>query len=159
MHSIFKKLYLFKIINYLYSSSKYSYLIKYAASIGIGLKVYGDITFYNEELLSIGDNVHLNQDVILNARGWISLWDNVVLSAWAQLHSTWLDSATLHERKHINDAITIEEGVWVCANSVIVWPASIGKWSIIAAHSFVKWVVPAFELRWGIPAKKIKNLR
>lgn len=159
MHSILKKLFFFKFFDYLYRSSKVRYLQKYAAHIGKNLKVYGDITFYNEELLSLGDDVHLNQDVILNARGGITLWNKVVLSAGSQLHSTGLGTSSMDQRLHVNDSITIEAGAWVCANSVIVGPTTIGKWSIIAAHSFVKWIVPAAELWWGIPAKKIKDLR
>ena len=53
--------------------------------------------------------------------------------------------------------ITVGEGCWVGANSVITAGVTIGKYCVIAAGSIVTKDVPAYSIAAGSPAKVIKQ--
>ena len=52
-------------------------------------------------------------------------------------------------------AITIEDDVWIGVESVILKGVTIGRGAIVAAGSVVTKSVGAYEIWGGIPAKKI----
>lgn len=49
--------------------------------------------------------------------------------------------------------ITIHEGVWIASRAMILGPAEIGKFAVIAAGSVVRGNVPDYALVAGNPAK------
>ena len=53
-------------------------------------------------------------------------------------------------------AITIEEDVWIGTEAVILKGVTIGRGAIIAAGSVVTKSVGAFEIWGGVPAKKVR---
>ncbi len=69
-------------------------------------------------------------------------------------------SIDVEERRKLPNSapILIEENVWVGMNSLILKGVTIGKNSIVAAHSVVTKHVPENVLVAGNPAKIIKNL-
>lgn len=55
----------------------------------------------------------------------------------------------------INNTLTIEEDVWVGANSTLLYKANIGRGAVIAANSVVTKKIPPYAVVSGIPAKII----
>jgi acetyltransferase-like isoleucine patch superfamily enzyme len=53
--------------------------------------------------------------------------------------------------------ITIEDDVWIGANSTILAGVTIGRHSIVAAGSVVTRSIPAYSLCAGAPAKVVKS--
>lgn len=53
----------------------------------------------------------------------------------------------------VNSSLTIEEDVWIGANSTILYKANIGRGAVIAANSVVTKEVPPYAIVSGIPAK------
>lgn len=55
------------------------------------------------------------------------------------------------------DETHIEDDVWIGHSSIIMSGVTIGRGSIIAAHSVVTKDVPPYSIYGGVPAKKIKD--
>lgn len=86
----------------------------------------------------------------------VILAQNVVLSG---LNHSYEDISTpIHLQGVVTKKITIEDGVWIAANSIIMAGVNIGKNSVIAGGSVVTKDVPPFTVVAGNPAKTIKIL-
>lgn len=54
--------------------------------------------------------------------------------------------------------ITIKRWVWIGAGATILWPCIIGEHSVVAAGAIVKQDIPPYEIWWGVPARKLKEI-
>ncbi len=62
-----------------------------------------------------------------------------------------------YDKRYIWWDIIIEDGVWIWAHCIILPGVTIWKWAVIAAGSVVSKDVPAYEVWWWNPAKKISE--
>lgn len=89
----------------------------------------------------IGDHVNLAQNVTVTG-----------------LNHNYLDTEKRIDEQGIStEPVTIEEDVWVGANSVILPGVTLGKHSVVAAGSIVSHSVPPYSVCAGCPAKVIKT--
>jgi acetyltransferase-like isoleucine patch superfamily enzyme/glycosyltransferase involved in cell wall biosynthesis len=100
--------------------------------VGLGCTVIGPVT--------IGSNIMFAQNIVISGLN----------------HSYQDISIPISEQKQTTSMITIEDEVWIGANSVIVAGVRIGKHSVIAAGSVVTKDVPAYSIVGGNPAKILK---
>lgn len=63
----------------------------------------------------------------------------------------------MSKQKNTEDAVVIEDDVWIAANCTISKGVRIGRGSIIAANSFVNKNVPDYSIFGGVPAKFISS--
>ena len=119
---------------------------------------------YYKSRLKLGEKVHINDCVFINAVGGVTIGDYSVLSHGVTIVSTGLDTTRWigrieDEDNHINKPIIIGDNVWVGANVTICAGVNIAKDSIIAAGAVVNknLDVPG-ALYAGVPAKLIKRL-
>lgn len=119
---------------------------------------------YFKKRLTLGNRVHINDNVFINAVGNITIGDFSVLSHGVSLIST-MNNVEMWSRRindeeiHINKPIIIGENVWLCANVTVCCGVSIAKDSIVGAGSVVtKSLLEEGCLYAGIPAKKIRKL-
>lgn len=101
--------------------------------IGIGNVVIGPVT--------IGNNVMLAQNIVIS--GLNHGYEDITIPP--------------SEQKTITKPITIDDNVWIGANSVITAGVSIGKHCIIGAGSVVTKNIPDYSVAVGNPAKIIKQ--
>ena len=100
--------------------------------IGIGCTVIGPVT--------IGNDIMLAQNIVVSGLN----------------HSYQDITRPISLQKQTTSMITIEDEVWIGANSVIVAGVRIGKHSVIAAGSVVTKDVPPYSVVGGNPAKILK---
>lgn len=91
--------------------------------------------------ISIGDNVNLGQNIVLS--GLNHNYKDVTESIAAQGISKGL--------------ITIEDDVWIGANTVVVAGITIGTHSCVGAGSVVTKDIPSYSVAAGNPARVIKK--
>lgn len=60
--------------------------------------------------------------------------------------------------KYGND-IKIGKGVWICSNSVIIGPCTIGDNAVVTAGAIVITNIPSNCIYGGVPAKLIKKIK
>ncbi|GAB1358479.1 acyltransferase [Porphyromonadaceae bacterium] len=101
--------------------------------IGLGSTLIGPV--------QIGDNVLLAQNVVVS--GMNHSYEDIDIPIANQGYST--------------DMVTVEEDVWIGANSVITSGVSIGTHSIVAGGSVVVKSVPPYCVVAGNPARVIKR--
>jgi len=54
--------------------------------------------------------------------------------------------------------ILIKTWAWIWSSVTILWPCIIGEHAVIASGAVVTKDVPPYEIWWGVPAKKIKDI-
>jgi len=120
----------------------------YLYSTNASLKIGDNFTMNSNSYLSADDGlIHIGNSVMIA--------QNVVVRAADHNHDS-VDIPIQNQGVKYGE-IHIEDGVWVCANSVITSNTRIGKHSIVAAGSVVTKDVPPYSIVAGVPAKIIKR--
>lgn len=107
--------------------------------------------------ISIGDNCYLNYGTTFVDDYTITIGNSVMFGPNVTICTTGhpLDP----ERRHLgmySFPVTIEDGVWIGANAVILACVTIGKNSVIGAGSVVTRDIPANVLAVGSPCKVLR---
>ena len=113
-------------------------------------------------VIEIGDNSGIS-NCCLNARKSIRLGNHVRLGAGVKIYDN--DFHNIYDFN--NDTpesipcaeVSIGDGVFVGAGTIILKGVTIGTDAVIGAGSVVTKSIPAYEVWGGNPAKKIKSLR
>lgn len=131
---------------------------------------------YSEGELVIGENVHIAQNVVLQAHGGMSIGDSCGIASGACLYSLshhyralqgpsrpgvvfkFSPRAPAAEQALIASPVVMMHSSAVGLNSVVLPGASIGPGAWVAALSLVSRAVAPFTLVGGNPAGEIKRL-
>jgi acetyltransferase-like isoleucine patch superfamily enzyme len=123
--------------------------------------VVEDYTCLNNAVgeLTIGDHsrVGLCNTVIgpVHIGSHVNTAQNVVISG---LNHNYADTDRMIDEQGVSTAlITIEDDVWVGANSTVLAGVTIGRHSIVAAGSVVTRSIPPYSVCAGAPAKVVKR--
>lgn len=139
-------------------TEEYNALINELFEMGIGENstISTPLSGVSFENVKIGNNVYINSNCLMMARGGITIEDDVMLAANVQLLSNNHDE---YDRQVlICDEITIKKGAWIGAGVSILPGVTIGKYAIVGAGAIVTKDVPDYAVVVGIPAKVIKTL-
>ena len=104
----------------------------------------------------IGENVYINTNALLMARGGITIEDNVMIAANAQIISNNHDPYDLQILTC--KPVIIKESAWIGAGATILPGVCIGKHAIVGAMSVVTKDVPDYCVAVGSPARVVKEL-
>ncbi len=112
------------------------------------------------EGLTIGNNTGISQNCFIQVRGRVSIGSYVIMGPSVSIFSENHNSTDLDQyivwQGETRKGVTIEDGVWIGARSIILDGVCIGKNSIIAAGSVVNKNVEPYTVVGGVPAKLIK---
>lgn len=128
--------------------------------VGIGQKTMFYISKGAE--VEIGNNVGITT-TLFYSRSKIHVEDNVLIGGGCQIMDTDFHSLDYEDRVHKGDnnaktmPITIKEGAFIGARSIVLKGVTIGARSIVAAGSVVSRPIPDNEIWGGNPAKFIKK--
>ncbi len=100
-----------------------------------------------------GPNVIINNTKIGN---YCSIAPNVVIGGMEHNYN-FLSTSTCLFPDQIKLQTVIEDDVWIATNSVIKSGITVGRGSVIGAHSLVLKDVPPFTIVAGSPAKVLKQ--
>ncbi|MCB1784300.1 MAG: acyltransferase [Alphaproteobacteria bacterium] len=119
--------------------------------VGPGLRVFGRVKIYYPEKIKVGAHCTLNEGVLIDARSPVTIGDHVRISSYVVIETGYLEK-TGNPRKHLCEAIVIEDDVWIATGARILAGVRIGKGSIVAAGAVVTKDVPPGSLAKGVPA-------
>ena len=117
-----------------------------------GLKIF------SPEAVSIGDGVSLNVGVVLDScnGGRIEIGNDVLIGPYCVLRSAdhvFSDpSKPIKSQGHAPGTIVIEDDCWLGSHVVVTSNVTIGKGSVIGAHSVVTHDIPPYSIAMGVPA-------
>jgi len=104
---------------------------------GRRLNVWGKIRVEgNPKNISIGDNCALNYGVILEAGDKITIGNNTIISAYSQIHTSYIDYK-IKPYKHVRKPVIIGNNVWITSGVIINAGVKIGNNVVVAANSVV----------------------
>lgn len=128
---------------------------------GSGTTISTNVNIISPQLISLGENVGIANNVILDGRGGIKIgdytiigFDTVILTRTHQYKDE-----NLPIRKQIQYSLPVEIGndVWVGARSIIMPGVKIGDGAIVGANAVVTKDILPNTVVGGVPAKFIKN--
>ncbi len=136
----------------------YSALLKelFGDKIGEGSLIIAPLSGAAFDKVLIGKNVFVNSNVLLMARGGITLEDNVMIAANAQIISNNHDPYDLQVL--LCKPVVIAESAWIGAGATILPGVRVGKHAVVGAMSVVTKDVPDYAVVVGSPAKVVKML-
>ncbi len=147
---------IFKLNHTLPRSDEYMEVMNELFDIGEDSFVMAPVAGAAIDMLKIGNNVYINSNSLLMARGGITIEDDVLIAANVQLLSNNHDE---YERQILTcKPIHIKKGAWIGAGASILPGVTIGKYAIVGAGAIVTKDVGDFEVVVGIPAKVVKKL-
>lgn len=104
--------------------------------------------------LKIGSHTHINKSAILDARGRLTIGNNVSISYNVAIITGSHDcNKPQFPGRYL--PIRIDDYVWIGANATILNNVRIGKGAVIAAGAVVTKDVEPYTIVGGVPAKKI----
>ena len=109
--------------------------------------------------MSVGRNLHLNGGTFIDARGGLTLGDDVLIGPNAVLLTSqhhWTDpSRPIVVQGHQMAPTTVGDDVWVGANAVILPGVVIGSGTVVGAGAVVTKDTEPYSIVAGIPARAV----
>ena len=102
--------------------------------------------------LELGDKTDIGAFTYINCKNGVKIEDNVQIGSHCSIYS--FSSIDNKEGK-----VVLEKNCKIGSHSTVMPGVTIGKNSVVGAHSFVKESVPDNVLAFGVPAKIIKKLK
>lgn len=121
--------------------------------IGKRLKTRGqDHILVEGGVLKVGDYCFLNYNVSVTCK------DNISIGSHVQIANNVVIVDHNHDYKNggfVCGTVSIEDGVWIGANAVVLPGVTIGKCAVVAAGCVVNKNVPEYAIVAGVPSKVI----
>ena len=109
--------------------------------------------------MSVGRNLHLNTGTFIDARGGLTLGDNVLIGPNAVLLTSqhhWSDpSQPIVVQGHQLAPTTVGDDVWIGANAVILPGLNIASGTVVGAGAVVTKNTESYSIVGGIPARVV----
>ncbi|WP_405303984.1 acyltransferase [Methanobrevibacter sp.] len=148
----------FKLNHTMQNTDEYNNLLKelFGDNLGENSRIMPPIAGAAFDHIKIGDNVFINSNSLLMARGGITIEDDVMFAANVQLLSNNHDE---YDRQVLTcKPIHIKKGAWIGAGASILPGVTVGKYAIVGAGAIVTKDVGDYEVAVGVPAKVVKTL-
>ena len=107
-------------------------------------------------MLSLGNSVWLGESVWIDNISEIKVGNNVCISQGALL-ITGNHNYSSEKFELISKPIIIEDGVWVCANTILIGGITIHSHAVLAINSLASKDLEPYSIYSGNPAIFIKN--
>ena len=130
------------------------YLRSIGMKIGEGSFIMKKNYFINANLITIGDNSHINTQCILDGRGGLTIGSSVSISHRVNIMTGSHDYKSKNFQG-IFKPIVIEDYAWIGIGATILQGVTIGKGAVVCAGAIVTKDVPAYAVVAGIPAVQI----
>lgn len=122
----------------------------------------------NDKRLVFGKDVQINDNVHIDAMKMVKIGDNVLMASHVFVsdnsHGCYKGNdedcspeIPPMERDYLICPVKIEDNVWIGEGVMIMMGVTIGKGSVVGAHSLVNKDIPPFSIAVGNPAKVIKK--
>lgn len=130
------------------------YLRMVGTKIGKGSFIMKNNYIMNARLLSIGAYSHINRDCIVDARGTITIGNNVSISHRVNIMTGGHDARS-SDFMGVFKPIVIDDYAWLGVDCTILQGVTIGKGAVVSAGAVVTKDVAPYSIVAGVPAKQI----
>lgn len=130
------------------------YLRMIGCKMGKGSFIMKNNYIMNARQLTMGSYSHINRDCIVDARGTITIGDNVSISHRVNIMTGGHDARDAHFIG-VFKPIVIEDYAWLGVGCTILQGVTVGRGAVVSAGAVVTKDVPPFAIVAGVPAKQI----
>jgi putative colanic acid biosynthesis acetyltransferase WcaF len=124
----------------------------WGAKIGKGSSIFRNTTVLGIENISIGENVGIGFRCMLDARGGLTIGNNVVIASDVHfITGTHLPDSDTFEYELL--PIAVGDFAWIASRSTVLPNVTIGRGAVVGAASLVRSDVGEMEIVAGVPAK------
>jgi acetyltransferase-like isoleucine patch superfamily enzyme len=120
---------------------------------GKNVRIFHDCEFSFGYNLTVGDDVTIHRNVLIDDRGEVVIGNNVSISDYANIYSH------AHAVEDINDVslgkTVIGDNTRITYHSTVFSDVKIGHDAMLGSHGVANKDVPDFEIFGGVPARKI----
>lgn len=128
-------------------------------------------------ICGFGDNIHIGNNVSVNMRctfidcNKITIGNNILIAPNVQIHTAthpielnerlnpdWVPGSSAYFCRTYALPVTIEDGCWIGAGSILLPGVTIGSGSVIGAGSVVTHDIPANSVAVGSPCRVIRKI-
>lgn len=131
------------------------YRIFYNLKLGKGSSIHLNC-FFNKFNVSIGENSAINRKCYIDARGGITIGNNVSISPEVNLITAEHDINS-SSFNYLTQPIFISDYVFIGTRAIILPGVTLGKGCVVASGAVVTKSFPEFSIVAGIPAKIIST--
>lgn len=130
------------------------------ARIGAGVLIFRNCRVYNAQNLNIGSNVFINDNFWCNAKGGVSIFEDVLIGPNVVIHSSNHNfedrSDLISSQGHTDLPVIIRRDVWLAAGCIILPGADIPEGCVIAAGAVVTGPLEKSGVYAGVPARWVR---
>lgn len=134
---------------------KIFFLKVFGAKIGKGLVIKNNVNIKFPWKLTLGNNVWLGENAWIDNLDEVKIGNNVCISQGALL-LTGNHDYTLSTFNYRNGPITIEDGAWIGAKTVVCPGIKVKSHAILTVGSIATKNLEAYGIYQGNPAQKIR---
>jgi acetyltransferase-like isoleucine patch superfamily enzyme len=124
---------------------------------------FDNLYHYGFAKIIIGNNCFIGDEVLLDARGGVTLGDHVTLSnrvaVLTHINVGYPDHPLQKAYPMRESAVVMKRGVYIGTGATILPGVAIGQSSVVGAGAVVTRDVPARTVVAGVPAKVIKKIQ
>lgn len=147
---------------YYFSNKIRAFFIRFfLKKAGKNLLINKGVVFENPGNISIGNNVGINTRCWISGTGELEIGNDVLIGPHVVIHSANHNFSNkdipILEQGHTLSKITIENDVWIGANTTILAGVTIKSGCVIAAGAVVSKDTLEYSIYGGVPAKLIKK--
>lgn len=161
LSGLLKRFRLFRIISWVrdaYIREQVDYTGQFK-SCGAGVVISSKARITNCDMISVGDNVRIQEGVLINGEGGLCIGNNVGISynstIWTVEHNYVGSKAVPFDEKILLKPVRIDDNVWIGAGVSITSGVEIGEGAVIGIASVVTKDVPPLAIVLGNPARVI----
>ena len=122
--------------------------------IGKGSRILLGTRIMSPANIEIGERTIINEECVLDGRGGLVIGNDVSISIQSMILTGSHDLSS-ENFQYIKNEVTIKDNAWLCARSIILPGAEIGRASIIAAGCVFRGIADDNCIYGGVPSKKI----
>ncbi|MDU9048762.1 MAG: acyltransferase [Candidatus Electrothrix sp. Rat3] len=130
-------------------------------SCGRNVSIHRNAHFGTGRRLSVGSGSHLGVNCWINAKGSVTLGENVIMGPDVIIltgkHSFDNPGLSIKEQPMEYAPVVIEDDVWLGARVVVLPGCTIAKGSVIGANSVVSKDIPPYSVAVGSPISILRN--
>jgi len=149
---------LFLVANTFYWTYFYSLIFGH---MGRKVTMYGKIYIQGPEKISVGNRTIINHGCSFYGKGGIEIGSNVLIGQNVNIMTNnYIHSDTavpIRDQGQVYKKVVIGDGVWICANAIILPGVRIGKHAIVGAGAVVTKDVKDYSVVVGNPAREIHS--
>ncbi|MCQ2974685.1 MAG: WcaF family extracellular polysaccharide biosynthesis acetyltransferase [Bacteroidales bacterium] len=128
----------------------------FGAKVGKGVVIKPRVNIKYPWFLSIGDNCWIGEEVWIDNLVEVKIGNNCCISQRA-LIETGNHNYSYSDFRLSPQSIILEDGVWICASSIVVSGTICKSHSVLCVGSVSPKIMDAYSIYKGNPAVKVKN--